>query len=276
MSEYFVSGIGETLGDPLAVNPPFMTKGAVWFVCSVNGTDAGGTAGKDKQKPLKTLAQAQTNASAGDTVFLLNGHAETYTTSLSISKQLYIVGTGLVSGKYPGASFTINAASADAFVLSAAGTQLRNIYFPQSSQSNSFSAGGKVVVETTDCLIAGCYFEMGALDQGAGLIDAVAAPTRLRVENCTFISTATSTATRPIYGMSVQQTVSDVAVIGSVFNDGTVGFSTAALDMSGPTVTRIRAENISLLQGADFLIASASTYLIGGVVEMGGGGIRIV
>ena len=52
---------------------------------SATGSDAASPAGKDRIKPLATLAQACTNAATGDIIVCLAGHAETLTSGQTFS-----------------------------------------------------------------------------------------------------------------------------------------------------------------------------------------------
>lgn len=245
------NGIGGSTGDVLATTKPLYLSGDVWFVNSTGGVDGVSPAGKDRQKPLATLAQAQTNGAAGDIVVLMDGHTETFTVTLAITKALCIVGEGSASG-VPTAQLKINAAAASCLNVATTGVQLRNIKFPASVQSNTGSGGstGKIAVAGASCGIIGCYIEQSGLDQLAG-ISYANGMTNERIENTTVISTATAVATRPTYGIFHIGTVADLDIVGLVLSDGQVGFSGAAWDGSAGAVTRLRAQGVSLLLGAD-------------------------
>jgi hypothetical protein len=260
MPKIYQNGLGESQGgDVLCTQLPLFSSGNVWWVNSATGTDAGGTAGQDRERPLATLVQANTNASDYDLVVLESGHTETLVAALSL-KALTIVGVGTTSGK-PAAQIKINAAAASMLVFSGAAVgELRNIYFPASVQANT-TANGKIRQSTSGhLLISGCYFELSANDQLPGIsIDTGSTI----VENCTFVSTATAIASRPLKAIGSTGAVSDVRIVGSVFDSGTVGFSTAAIDLSTAAVTRLRAFSNSFLRGADSLIhASTTGYFI--------------
>lgn len=262
------NGSGEITGDDLVLAAPLQTPGTVWFVNSATGTDGASPAGKDREKPLATLAQAQTNATAGDIVILEAGHAETYTAALTISKQLFIAAGGNSAGSSP-VKFTLNSAAANVFSITATNVELRNILFPAGLQTNTGS--GKVTTAVAGVRVIGCRFESSALDQCAGLQLQVGADNS-RIENTTFISTATTTATRPTRGLyGPASALNDLEMVGVTFDDGTVGYSTAACDL--PQVVRLRAIRISALRGADVLIASNSTGWLNLATSTGGGRI---
>lgn len=266
------NGSGEVTGDDLALAAPFQTPGTVWFVNSATGTDAASPAGKDREKPLATLAQAQTNAAAGDTIFLEAGHTETFTVALTISKQLFIAAGGAAGGTNP-VQFKINAAAQNVFNLTAAGTELRNILFPASVQSNTGAAStGKVGFAVAGIRLIGCVFQSSAFDQFAAVRLATGADA-CRIDSCSFLSTALTTATRPTIGLQVATAVNDLELYGVVFSDGTVGYSSAAMDTSAAIVTRLRGMRISALLGADILINASSTGWLNLATSTGGGRI---
>lgn len=269
---YLLNGSGEVTGDDVVLAKPYATPGNVWFVNSALGTDGASPAGKDREKPLATLAQAQTNATAGDSVFLEAGHTEVYTVALTLSKQLFIAAGGVAGGSSP-ASFAINAAAQNIFNITAAGMELRNILFKASVQSNTGAAStGKVTSAVAGGQLIGCRFESSAFDLFAGLRLATGADSWL-VQNCTFISTALTTATRPTIGLQVASAINDLILRGTAFSDGTVGYSSAAMDASAAAVTRLRLDGISALLGADILINAASTGRMAGFTATGGGRI---
>lgn len=269
---YLSNGIGESTGDTLVTTKPLQTAGVVWYVNSATGTDGASPAGKDREKPLATMAQAQTNASNGDIVVLQDGHTETYTAALTISKSLCIVGAGSASG-VPTANFTINAAANGVFLISANNVQLRNIKFKAAAQSDTGggvgNCEGKVCLSGTDTLIYGCYFEQSGNDQFPGIFVNGAA-SRFRIVNTTIISTATAAATRPTYGIFYTTSHTDTEMDGLVLSDGTVGFSTAALDGTAAALTRLRAQNVSLLLGAKFKVHASTTGWVAVTTSTGG------
>jgi len=252
----YPNGLGEQAGgDQRASQKPLLMSGDVWWVNSVTGTDAASPAGKDQQKPLATLVQANTNAADNDIIVLQSGHTETLTVALAL-KAVTVIGIGTTAGK-PAAQIKINAAAAIMLQFTASAGELANIYFPAAVQTDT-SANGKVrVASISHCIISGCYFESSALDQLAAL-EISAAAQGVIVEDCTFISTASSGITRPTRGLHVSGAVSEFRMTGNVFDDGGMGYSTAACDLSGGTITRLRAYGNSFLRGAETLIASAT------------------
>lgn len=267
----FSNGYGQSTGDALSTTKPIYSTGDVWYVNSSGGVDAASPAGKDEQRPLATIGQAYTNAAAGDTIVLMDGHTETLTTELTIAKQLYIVGGGASAG-IPTVSFTMNAAAKDTFVITAANTEIRGIRFKASSVANAGGTyGGKVVINgVTGCRVIGCYFDMGGTDAAVSGVYVAAASHNTRIANCTFVSVATAVATRPESAIR-GSTVTDLELDGVVLSDGTYGYANPAFNYSGFVITRLRGTNVSLLLGAEMSLNAATTgWLATPTVTKGG------
>lgn len=265
----YPNGLETVGGDELLSQAPLWVGGNVWWVNSVTGSNAASPAGQDRERPLATLAQAITNSAAGDIIVLQSGHTETLTAVQGILGRT-VVGAGTSGGK-PAAQLKIDAASSSCLNLDAAGCHLRNIYFPAAVQSNN--GNGKVrITALTNCSVVGCYFESSGLDQMAAIqIDA--SSTGARIVNCTFVSTATAIATRPTRGLFAGGAVTDMLIAGNVFDDGTVGYSTAALDLSTAACTRLVSYGNSLLRGADAKFHASQTGHFGVGTLSGSSGV---
>lgn len=267
----YPNGTGETLGgDSLLTQSPLWVGGSVWWVNSATGVDAGGSAGQDREKPLATVGQALTNSASGDVIVLQSGHTETLTAALGLGGRT-IVGVGTTSGK-PAAQLKLNSANASLFSISGAGSEIRNVYFPANVQSNTGASGKIACPASTNFILYGCYFECSGNDQ-QDAVQAIVASNNLRVENCTFVSTATAVGTRPTNGLRLTGAITDVWIRGNVFDDGLVGFSGKAADLSGGAITRLRAFDNSLLRGADVAIHASSTGYFGTGTLSGGSGV---
>ena len=253
MTITYGNGIGDTTGDTLATCKPLMASGNVWYVNSVGGVDAASPAGQNASKPLATLQQAHTNAADNDIIFLQPGHTQIFTTFLSVTKKVTIIGGGQSNG-LPTVKLFNNSAGVEMLSL-LANVELRNIWFPSNMQPNSQD---RVDTNADGYRIIGCYFECGANDLGPALL--IASGNNGRIVNTTFISTATAVTAQPLTGISVTAAISDLEMDGVVFSGGTVGFSNyRAFDGTSGVITRLRATRISLLLGADIKLASAST-----------------
>jgi hypothetical protein len=268
--QYYPNGIGGTApGDSLDLARPLMTTGNVWYVSSLIGTDAATPAGQNREKPLATIAQAVTNSASGDIIVFLPGHTQTLTGVQVFNKRLTLVGEGTSNGK-PSVSFRMNAAATTLFNPSSDGVEFRNIYFPPSAQANTAAKigpnGG-----VADILVRGCYFEQGATDTGPGLS---VNGSRYRIEDTTFISTATLSSAQPLAAIVGGGTVAGCTIRSTVVSAGTVGFSNfSAVDLSGATVTNLDAEGLSLLLGADMALAASATGRVN--IQLATGGSRV-
>ena len=252
MTNLLTNGIGGTVGDTLATCKPLYTKSTIWYVSSVTGSNS--YIGTDREHPFATLATAVTSSAANDIIVLLTGHTETLTAAQSLAKALTIVGEGTSGGK-PAVSFQMNsAANLNLFSVSAANVQLRNIYIKTNLQTSSAVA---VTVNASDSQFIGCYWELNTTDTGGLLLTTGA--DRALVKNCTFVCTNTSgaaaTAT-PTYGLSIGS-IADIEIQGTIFNGGAFGFPQNAI--LGATVTRLRADSLSMLNGADASLGASTT-----------------
>lgn len=247
--QYYPNGVGGSVGDSLDTCKPLQTSGNVWYVSSLTGTDAAAPAGQNREKPLATIAQAVTNAADDDIIVFLQGHTQTLVATQTIAKRLTLIGEGTTAGK-PGVSFIMNAAATLMFAISGVGAELRNIYFPPNAQANTQA---RVSVASTDVVIKGCYFECGATDAIALLLGAGC--DRLRIDNTTFISVATSTAAQPLAAIVATPAI---AVTGLTMNNvvvsaGTAGFSNySAISLANAnSYAQVKIEGLNLLLGAD-------------------------
>lgn len=103
------------------------TPGAVYFVCSVTGTDGAGY-GKNPDSPLATLdyANGLCTASKGDVIFLLPGHAETLDAASDIT--LDVAGISIIGLGHGSLRPTFTWSTTDStIVVSAANVSIKNI-----------------------------------------------------------------------------------------------------------------------------------------------------
>lgn len=267
----YPNGLGGSLGDSLDTCRPLILSGNAWYVNFATGVDAASPAGQNREKPLKTLARAHTNASDEDIIVFLTGHSETLVTFQDITKRLTLVGEGLVAGK-PSVTFYGNAAASTIFNVSASNVQLRGLYFPENKQANSVA---KVSVFGARCKIRGCWFDCGANDKG-GAVALGLGSNGARFESDTFISTATSTASQPLAAIksTTDGSIDGVEIADTVVSAGTVGFSNySAVDLASSVVTSLEISNLSLLLGADMDLGQSVSGRVN--VQLATGGSRV-
>lgn len=255
MTVSLTNGIGETAGTALATVKPLRVSGNVWYVNSATGTDAVSPAGKNREKPLATLAQAVTNAADNDIICMMDGHTETITSSITLSKRLCVIGSGSSAG-VPTVVLTPNlGANARMFIISIGGVELRGFKIAQSSQANT---GARVDISQFNVRLIDMYIECGANDTGPA-VKLNSGGDSCFLKNTTIISMATSRASQPESAVKIGAAVSDLYLEGLVLSAGSVGFSNPyAFDASAAAITRLRGESVSLLLGADMTL-NAST-----------------
>lgn len=250
----YSNGIGGTTGHRWTTVSPLITDRVIWYVDSVSGSDAASPRGKERVRPLATLAQAVTNASAGDIIACLSTHTETLTSSQSLAKRgLWIVseGTGTSRAKFK-CNGTINM-----FDISADAVLLGNLYFPASSAaptSRVKSAAGQTHIED-------CYFECGTSDT-AEAVQLASGATDCLIKNTTFISTSTSVSSQPYGAIRSTGAINDLWLDTVVFDGGSSGWSNPyCVDFSSGAVTGFNAYNIDLLNDSDMNLASSVNVL---------------
>lgn len=245
----YQNGIGGTTGDVLTTSDPLWCLNAadVWYVCSLNGVDAATPAGKQREKPLATTAQAVTNASAGDFIVYLSGHVEIITSAVTVNTaRLVFVSEGTGSSR---ARLTSGFAG-QLMALNGAGIQLRNIYFAASTVA---PAPGRFGLTGAGSVIKECYFECGALDT-APTIRVAAGSDHCSIKGSTFVATAS----QPSIAVEIIGAVSCLSIESCAFDGGSFGFSDYAFKGSA-AVTGLRGEGNNMLNNADVILATGST-----------------
>lgn len=255
----YPNGLGGSVADSVIVNSPFYTTGDVWYVNSSTGTDAASPAGQNRSKPLATIAQAHTNAAAGDVIVLMDGHAETLTAAQAISKRLLIVGEGQEDG-LPTAQFTINHASNNMLNISGDGVEIRNVLIKPASQAHS---GKRIYITGNRCRLKGVYVQCDQYDDGAAIyVDPV---TTVEFDSVTWDSIAISRSAQPHSALYFSGACTHVVLRDCVVDNGTVGFSNYwAIDSVG-ILTDLRIENLTLTNGGDVRTTTSSVGWVGGV-----------
>lgn len=242
----YKNGAGGSSGADLAVLKPVLSSGVFWYVGNATPGASDANAGTERTKPLLTSAQANTNASAGDTVVYLSGHNEIIGTSVVLSH----AGLALV-GEGTGASvprFTCSASIA-MFSIGAAGIILDNLYFPASTAVPT----ARVSIASTNTIMNAIQCDCGANDTTAGLV-VTAGAGAVRVTNSRFTSVAAGAA----IGMSVTSATSDIFMDTVTFDGGSFGWSDYALKATA-AISRLRATRVYLLNGSNVILPTGTT-----------------
>jgi hypothetical protein len=266
----YADGLSVAPGTPFSYEAPLNTTSGLfaWYVHYGTGTDAVAPAGLDKQRPLKTLHQAVTNANSGDIIVLLDGHDETLTATVADGgKTLHVIGCGWASGK-PTVKLTLNNASSDLLQLTGACSQVRGVWFKGSTQTTT---ADQLLLNGISQRVQDCYFERSAKDVGKGVRFGASA-VNSEIRDTAFVATNTTYTDQPrhaIYGTLKP----DKLVLNNVTVDGgTYGFHGA--EAVSVVIDRPKFENLSLLRGADMHV----TGILHGYIQVTArtGGARVV
>lgn len=255
----FPHGLGAASGDDIVTADSYIhfsgNASANVFFVGPGGTDAAAPAGYRREAPLLTLAQAHTNAIAGDTIVLLSGFTASLAASQVFNKaNITVVSEGTGANR---ARFTCSG-TVDMFDVTAVGVQFRNLYFPASTAVPS----SRIRTNALGTIIQDCQFDSGANDtvfsvnyiNGAGYA---------RIRGTTFTATASGAAG----GVTVDAgaTMSGLDLEDVTFDGGSFGWGNNALSNSG-TLTGLKILRLNLLNNSDAFFGSAPTgYCIPGV-----------
>lgn len=256
----YPNGLAGT-GPSLATYTNDYFSGVVYWLDTVNGNDS--NAGTDRELPVKTLAQAYTNASAGDTIVIEAGSSESLSGSQTLGKAFLSViglGTGSSRPRYTAAG------TIDMFSITGAATRIHNLYFPASTAV----ATSRIKTAAAETEIDSCYFECGASDTACAVLVATGG------NSCRIVdASCVVTASRPAVGVSVTGAVTDLRIKGLTLDGGSYGWTDYALKVSA-AATRMFITNVTLNNRSDIgVTATATSYKIFGVNASGTGRVVI-
>lgn len=265
----YPNGFGGTAtGDALAAAAPVYTSGSVLYV-SATGNDL--SSGLTREAAFLTLAQAIASAVANDLIVLMSGFSETID-PVVVPAGVTIVGEG-TSGGVPTCTLTQAAASANVTptVTLSKGAEVRNVRFAANTVDNGQA---RVQFGASGCVVSGCYFDCGAHELvGAICTDLAPNATAFHIiEDCTFVSIATSTAALPDSGIEFAANLTGARVSGCVFDDGAYGFAVGAINFAGD-VTALKMSGCTL-RGATVDASASTTGYINPQVTTGGGRVN--
>lgn len=251
----YPNGAGETSGDSLVTSHPITVSGAIWYVNSAGGVDAAGDRGKDRIRPLATLAQAHTNAAAGDIIVVAENHVQVITSSQVFNKAgITVVGAGSGSTR---PHFT-RAADIEMFDVTAANVQFRNLFFPGSSVVSALKH--RIRIASAGCRIKDCYFECAATNDGRGAVQLVTGAGNISIRNTYFVSTSLSPATQPDSGLEILNDMTGLELDTVVFDGGESGWGSPYALYATGVVTALDAVNIDLLNDSDAIVAGSTGW----------------
>ncbi len=246
---------GGTSGARLATRSPLAMSGRIWYVCNAtgaNGADAASPAGQQRSRPLLTTVQAVTNSSAGDTIQFLEGHAESLSANVTISKAgLHFISEGTSATR---ARFTVTAAITGGFAIGAAGVWVENISF-----LGATAAGVSMSIATSvGSQVVNCSFECSGFAAGA-TVSVGATCSQLRFVGCSWTSTAVNATSRPGNGLLLTSAITDLELVSCSFAGGTYGWADYALEAQG-AVTRLVGIDCDFVEDSDMIVATGSIY----------------
>lgn len=272
MSVFLADGIGASLGDSLTMDIGFVGLGvhSVWYVSSVIGVDASGR-GRNREAPFATIEYAIGQAVDGDTIVPLADHAEATTGHFEIDKSVVIAAEGSAAG-VPTSVWGVSFGGSDEVLnVSADNVEIRNVKFTANASNLTFP---RIEWVGDDGLIKGCRFEAATNDDGPVLL---VTGDNLTVQSSTFISTATTLATRPEQAVrTANASITMFRMKDCVVSGGASGWASE----NGAVWVRcdggcVRIEGMSLLLGSDIVVDTGTyTGFIGVPTSTGGGQIR--
>lgn len=245
--------MGAATGDPLARSTSVHSSGLVYYVDSATGDS--GNSGLSALDPFDSLETALGAGLSGDDIIALaDNHAETLATGISLPAGTTIVGMG-TSGGIPTPTITIGGLP---ITVAAAGVSLRGVRLALNGSTSSM-----VDVSGAGFWMADCYVSVGTGNNGA-VVTLASGADNACIERTTFLSdspreTAASSNDPPSTAITVSAAISDLALREVVFDGGTIGWGDYAFKATAAAITRLRAEQISLLRGADYAINASTT-----------------
>jgi hypothetical protein len=249
----YVNGAGGSTGAPLATAKPLLTSGVIYYVGNATTGASDSNTGTERTLPWLTSSHAQATVSNNDIVVYLAGHAETIASQVAWTQTgISLVGEGAGSTK---PRFTCGAAIT-MFPFSGAGAFLDNLTFPAST------VAAAVRVQTT---VAGgrfsrLTFECGANDTNPSLSLSGTGATNVTITDTTFTATAASAG----FALNNSGAIADLTLDNVSFDAGSfqwLGTNATAWNVPA-AVTRLRATNISLLNGSNITLVTGTTGYI--------------
>ena len=261
MSKNFENGIissSDSGADFLAAD--IEITGDVHWVDSVNGDDSNDGS---ELKPLASLTQAITNATAnnGDVIVIKSASTFTSATSIALSKAgVRVFGLGTGSTK---PTFTVSG-NVDLLDLTAESVEINNLRFAAGSAAHT----ARVNVGAAGARIENCDFLCGANDLNS--ITIPDAGDYCTIKGCTF----TITADGPDNAIEVEAAaVLGLRVEGCTFDGGDHGFDEGGLYSAVAHLNHVYLENT--LTAASIVHTAAAKGICSGTIAGDGAYVRI-
>ncbi len=182
-----------SFGMPVIGSGGHMTTGNVFFVQYTNGSD--GNEGTSPDAPFKTLDAAigKCTASQGDTIFVMEGHAETPATAIQVDVAgITIIGIGNGDNR---PTLTLNA-TIPLINIVADDVKIYNLSIKSSTSAGA--ASRMIRVAASDIEVIGCRLEHVGTTYKIYHCVVVKSGDNIKFVDCEFINSATTnTATHP-------------------------------------------------------------------------------
>ena len=272
---YYENGLTtDEVGHTALTASGFMHSGDIYYVDSSNSnaSDSAPGEGTIRNRPLATLAQAQTNATAsnGDLVVIESGHTETLTSPLVLSKD-GIAYLGMGSGD-DRALFTLAdlvaapyTTPANLFDLSGANIWIGNIRWVSTCATSSHTE--MVQLAAAGQVIDGCSSTQGLQDQYGIYTTALATEVWIRAN--TFTRSALPPAGTENHAIGLGHTAEGYTVVEDNSLDPTTSYFWGATSRLKGGITDVSASMGSvhilgntLLNGSDIFMQNNRKYLI--------------
>jgi len=245
----YVNGAGGSTGADLAILDNTYQSGNYYYVGNAVTGASDSNAGTERTKPLLTLSQAHTNASAGDTIVLLASHAETISSAITLNKAgLSIVGEGSGSS-LPRLTCGGAVAMLD---VTAAGVLVDNVRFPASTAAPT----ARIRIAAAGSILQNLVFDCGASDTTRS-VSYITGASDARLTGSTF----TATAATPAVAVEVINALAGLTMDEVTFDGGSFPWSDYAFKGTA-AVTRLRATNIYQRIGSHILLPTGSTGVV--------------
>jgi hypothetical protein len=248
------------------VNREDFPTGNIWWVDSTNTTNGANSAGygANPDAPFLTLAYAETQASAGDTIFVMPGHTETLASATGAAvltldlARLKVIGLG---GRSTKPAFLIDGHAANYVTVTGADVVLENLTF----KAGHADIAKGLLIAAAGCEIRKCDFiENVATENFLFSIMTSNAADSMVVEDCRFVSIDAAADA----GIHIVGACNDVIIRRNYFNAPYVtsaieAITAACLDMLIIDNWISNGKTGNDLAGAIDLVAASTGLIIG-------------
>jgi hypothetical protein len=250
---------GTGIDTAIAVNN--LLSASVQWVNFATGSDA--NAGTEPELPVKTTAQAVTNAVAGSTIIFASGNTETITGTVTVNKAgLRFLGFGTGSNR---PKFTPASGATAMFNVTAVDVCFESLYFATAAATSG--AGGRITCAVAGLEVNSCQVDCGANDQEGILLSSGA--DRFRMDSTVF----TATASRPTRALGLAAAITGGKVINCTIDGATFGWAGNAFTCS--SCVSLVVKNLTIAGQSDVLGATTTSYQFYGVTTSAAGKVTL-